>query len=543
MNAVVSAAMRPLATALASVLLITACDDKKEEGGDETPSTPDKPAGEGGSPPLPPTAPPPVDVPPRLEGAMELPAAVPAGAAGVLMVRVPDSLFASAMNADPLGLAKGDLEALEKEIDEYLIAQIGITMTDATAVSAFFLGEKDFGVVLVGVEGDVKGTKTGSHQGVDLLQLPGGSEMRVATKDDVLILGSETSVKAALDAQADDAKSAAKTDALGKLFASETDGVAVAIGVDINLAPEKLREDMPKGMKLDRGLATFGDKGLRLLLEGDETSLNQVSALITMGLSAGLAEMEKEKERAMKREDPGEILEGVAAIMGTHYMQQAQKMLTPKIEGQRLTIEVPMSAGDPAILAAIVGMSAAIAIPAFTKYMRRSKTSEARVHLAKMFDATSAYFNEEHVERGASALLGGGGTPVDSAPHRCPNNGKLVGESGITPPLSVDCSKGPGGRCVPSVGGSGGPGYYDMSEWIDNDVWNGLNFQMEEAHYFHYNFKWANAEGGFGECQFTAQAFGDLDGDGVFSTYERSGAADMHGVNAAAGLYIDQETE
>lgn len=525
--------MRPLATALASVLLITACDDKKE-GGDETPSTPDKPAGEDGSSPVPPTAPPPVDVPPKLTGVMELPSAVPAGAAGVLMVRVPDSLFASAMNADPLGLAKGDLEALEKEIDEYLIAQIGITMTDATSVSAFFLGEKDFGVVLVGVEGEVKGTKTGSHQGVDLLQLPGGSEMRVATKNDVLILGSETSVKAALDAQADEAKSAANTDALGKLFASETDGVAVAIGVDINLAPEKMRRDMPRGMNLDRGLVTFGDQGLRLLLEGDETSLNQVSALITMGLSTALAEMEEQKERATKKEDPGEILEGVAAIMGTHYMQQAQKMLTPKIEGKRLTVDVPMSAGDPAILAAIVGMSAAVAIPAFTKYMRRSKTSEARVQLAKMFDATSAYFNEEHVDPGAA---------TDGPPHRCPNNGKLVGESGITPPLSVDCNKGPGGRCVPADGGGTGAGYYDISVWTDNDVWNGLNFQMEQGHYFHYNFKWANAADGFGECQFTTQAFGDLDGDGVFSTYERTGAADMHGVNAAAGLYIDQETE
>jgi|GEM_PF-781419 len=532
--------MRPLATALASVLLLTACDDKKEEsgdGGEGTPSAPDKPAGDDGATPTP-TNPPIAS--PKLKGAMELPAAVPAGAAGVLMVRVPDSLFASAMNADPLGLAKGDLEELEKEIDEYLRSQLGITMTDATAVAAFFLGEKDFGVVLVGVDGEIKGTKKGEHQGVDLLQLPGGSELRAATKGDLLILGSENSVKAALDAQADDAKSSRKVDALGKMFASETDGVAMAIGLDINLAPKGLRRELPKDMKLDRGFATFGDRGLRLLLEGDETSLNQVSGLITMGLSAALAEMEKQKERATKREDPGEILEGVAAIMGTHYMRQAQKMLTPKIEGQRLTVEVPMSAGDPAILAAVVGMSAAVAIPAFTKYMRRSKTSEARVQLAKMFDGASAYFDEETVSR--PPIVGGSPLPPVT-PHKCPNNGKLVGESGITPPLSVDCSKGPGGRCVPSDGGGGGAGYYDLSVWTDNDVWNGLNFQMEQAHYFHYNFKYANTEGEFGECMFTAQAFGDLDGDGVFSTYERSGAGGKHGISAAAGLYIDRETE
>ena len=39
------------------------------------------------------------------------------------------------------------------------------------------------------------------------------------------------------------------------------------------------------------------------------------------------------------------------------------------------------------------------------------------------------------------------------------------------------------------------------------------------------------------------QAFGDLDDDGIYSTFERSGAADMSGVNAAAGLYIDNELE
>jgi type IV pilus assembly protein PilA len=117
--------------------------------------------------------------------------------------------------------------------------------------------------------------------------------------------------------------------------------------------------------------------------------------------------------------------------------------------------------------------------------------------------------------------------------------------AGITPAINLDCNAGPGGRCVPAVGGSGA-GYYNMTFWTDNNVWNGLNFQQEQGHYFHYNFVASNAATGFGQCQFTAQAFGDLDDDSgtkVFSTYERSGAADQNGVNAAAGLYIDQEVE
>lgn len=199
------------------------------------------------------------------------------------------------------------------------------------------------------------------------------------------------------------------------------------------------------------------------------------------------------------------------------------------------------------IVVAILGILAAIAVPALTKYMRRSKTSEARVQIAKLFDAASSYFNEEHVDRGQVQTIGNGANISDLAPHRCPHqNGQETGasEAGVTPILGLDCNEGPGGRCVPSDGGGGGAGYYNLTDWTNNAVWNALNFQQEQAHYFHYNFMASNSGTGFGECQFTAQAFGDLDGDTtVFSTYERSGAADQNGVNAAAGLYMDQEVE
>lgn len=198
------------------------------------------------------------------------------------------------------------------------------------------------------------------------------------------------------------------------------------------------------------------------------------------------------------------------------------------------------------IVVAILGILAAIAIPALTKYMRRSKTSEARVQLAKLFDATSAYFSEEHVERGATDAIGAGGAITALSPHRCPHQAAEAtgdSEAGITPVLGLNCNTGPGGRCVPAVGGGAGAGYYDMAGWTDNPVWSALNFQMEQAHYFHYNFVASNLGVGYGECQFTAQAFGDLDDDTQMSTWERSGAADVNGINAAAGLYIANEVE
>lgn len=218
-----------------------------------------------------------------------------------------------------------------------------------------------------------------------------------------------------------------------------------------------------------------------------------------------------------------------------------------KIDLNRLKKSKGFTLIELMIVVAIIGILAAIAIPALTKYMRKARTSEAKAQIAKLFDATSAYFNEEHVERGATELLGSGGTVTARAPHVCPylNAGAIAsGAAGVTPPISLDCNQGPGSRCVPAPGGGGGGGYYDMALWTDNNAWNGLNFQQEQGHYYHYNFKYLNSNTGYGTCQFTAQAFGDLDGDKtVYSTYERSGAADQNGVNAAVGLFIENDLE
>ncbi len=525
--------MRPLAVLSLAALIPLACD----KGGDAADGGPDAVEKESvastqAATPSSATAP----AVPRLEGAIVLPAAIPAEAAAVFAVRVPKSLFDSVMGADPLGIATEGMDDLKKDLDEFLGKTVGIQILDATAVAGFAMAPQDFGVVVSGVAGDIKGTKAGAHAGVDLYEA-GGGPIRLAKIDDALILGTEAATKAAIDASKDAAKSA-KDGNLAKLVAAHTDGATLVLAADLGKVPAALTRGMPENFKVDRGIVVFGADGLMVRAEGDKAKLDALAQAITAGLKMATDVAEQQRKRAL--EDPDDVVEGAATIIGAHYMRSASKMLEPKVENDALTMRVPMKAGDPAILAAMAGMSAAIAIPAFTKYIRRSKSSEARVQIAKMFDAASAYFNEEHVTRGAVAL---DGTVAEMAAHMCPNDGKPKGESGITPPLSVDCNQGPGGRCVPTVGGAGGPGHYDIELWTDNAVWNGLNFQQEQGHHFHYNFKWDNSGTGFGACQFTAQAFGDLDGDGIFSTFERAGAADENGVNAAAGLYIDNEVE
>jgi type IV pilus assembly protein PilA len=195
------------------------------------------------------------------------------------------------------------------------------------------------------------------------------------------------------------------------------------------------------------------------------------------------------------------------------------------------------------VVSTIIGILAAVAIPGVSAYFRRAKTAEARIQLAKLFDAASAFFNAEHVDRGDVETIAQGGGISNAATHRCPHpSGQPAGGSaGFTP--AVNCNLGPGGRCVPSLGGGGGGGYYPMTDWTDNATWNALNFQQEQAHFFHYDFTAANELQGYGACQFTAQAFGDLDGDLEYSTFERTAAADRNGINAAPGLYLHNVVE
>lgn len=513
---------------LSAMLVLCASCDKASPDTPSATADPEAPAADPKAPPV-----------QRLAGAIEIPAAVPAGAVAVFSVRVPSSMFDSVIRADPTGLATEGMDDLKTELDAFFGKTVGIQILDASVITGFASGEKEFGIILNGVGGGIKAPKVGEHAGV-ALHNDGGGSLRMAKQGDMLIVGTEDAVKASIDASGDPSRSA-KGGELATFIASQSDGAAMAIAGDLARLPKALTEDIPPTLMVNRALITFGADGLKLRAEGDKDKIDALAGMVNSGLAMAASEAEHQRERATRDDD--DVAQGAAMIVAAHYMRSAKKMLEPKVDGGTMTIEVQMKAGDPAILASIAGIGAAIAVPAFIKYTRRSKTSEARVQLAKMFDAASSYFNEEHVDRGTAAALLAAEELAARAPHKCPNNGKLSGESGTTPPLTVDCNAGPGGRCVPTVGAKGRPGYYEMSAWTDNDVWNGLNFQQEQGHYFHYNFIWKNSDTGYGECQFTTQAFGDLDGDGVFSTFERTGAADENGVNGAAGLYIDQELE
>jgi prepilin-type N-terminal cleavage/methylation domain-containing protein len=134
------------------------------------------------------------------------------------------------------------------------------------------------------------------------------------------------------------------------------------------------------------------------------------------------------------------------------------------------------------IVVAIIGILAAVAIPAFMDYMKRSKKSEAALQLNKIgknnkrvYSETSSFVTTSAAAKPAKP--GGGG-----------------------------CCGGPNNKCAV------------VTDWATVPAWASLDFQIDEPSYFYYTYTG-------GTTTFAATATGDLDCDNTEITYTLNGTA------------------
>ncbi len=181
---------------------------------------------------------------------------------------------------------------------------------------------------------------------------------------------------------------------------------------------------------------------------------------------------------------------------------------------------------DGAAAAAVYGVLAVVAIPAFIKYMRRAKTTEAIDQLDKIYKGAAVYYTNQRISREG-----------DKLPCQFP------APTGMIPPV------GPNGEhpCCSSKYDSDGDGRCDsMPELWDDSTWSALSFQMNDQHYFAYEF---DSRGELSDAYMTATAYGDLDCDGVWSTFQRLAFGDPQAtrsecsIRGAAAFYVENETE
>jgi type IV pilus assembly protein PilA len=164
------------------------------------------------------------------------------------------------------------------------------------------------------------------------------------------------------------------------------------------------------------------------------------------------------------------------------------------------------------IVVAIIGILAAVAIPAFMKYIKKSKTSEARQFVKKIYDGARAYWMDPNYAAGSIQPI--------AAQFPAPTEAATA-DTGC-------CVMGSGSgteKCAPN-----------SSLWA-TPTWTALHFSVDDPHYYAYAYTVAvGADGATdGSHNFTALAFGDLDCDGVQSTFSMFGVVDTQYADGPAG--------
>jgi type IV pilus assembly protein PilA len=172
------------------------------------------------------------------------------------------------------------------------------------------------------------------------------------------------------------------------------------------------------------------------------------------------------------------------------------------------------------IVVAIIGVLAAIAIPAFINYVRRSKTSEAGSNLKSLFTGAQAYYGRENwmqgvVAEGAGAVAAAYCTVANGTTMNAPSANKTV----------LDWMTEPG-----------------------RTSFEALNTQPSDPVYYQYSIL-AGAPDMCGGAPsnlnvYTFQAVGNLDGDATNSLFEISvGSNTNNDLYRSPGIFTQNELE
>jgi type IV pilus assembly protein PilA len=167
------------------------------------------------------------------------------------------------------------------------------------------------------------------------------------------------------------------------------------------------------------------------------------------------------------------------------------------------------------VVVAILGLLAAIAVPAFMGYKRRANASEVPLNLNNLFKLSAALFNSEYTTRGT---LGVGHRSCVASPTALTPATPFAGKQPFDP-----------------VGG-----FLQLGFFVADPVLYGYGLESIGV----ANQLTCSSVHLQNVPIYTFFAHGDLDGDTQLSTFEMAVSADSHAqLYHAAGLYIVDETE
>jgi len=167
------------------------------------------------------------------------------------------------------------------------------------------------------------------------------------------------------------------------------------------------------------------------------------------------------------------------------------------------------------IVVAILGVLAAVAIPAFAGYQRRARTSEVPSNLNSLFKLATSLYSSEYTGRGIAA----------TAVRSCIASPTVL--TPTTPGSTKQVFVAHGG--FKQLGFSSGDlvyyGYQIASTGVPDELYCAATHILNQSLY-------------------TFSAHGDLDSDGVRSTFELAVNSDSNGqLKHGVGIYIINELE
>ena len=252
--------------------------------------------------------------------------------------------------------------------------------------------------------------------------------------------------------------------------------------VDVSKLPAQLQAQVGRWVR-----SAFFEVGMSRAILEIQAAPGQAQALLgfwDLGKQQMLAQVEPMYAQRTSFEDPSQEF---AAIFAFHWAKFLIAEFAPKIVGDDvLRIDLEMNQASFALSggfvmgSAMVGVLAAVAIPAFMEYSKKGQQSEAVLMLNKIMKNQKITF-------------------LTDASY-------VVGSSALVPAMSC-CQVDTDGKkkCAGNE-----------AQW-QQPIWQALDFTIDEPHYFRYSVE-STATG------YVAKAVGDLDCDGIEVTYVLEGS-------------------
>ncbi len=420
-----------------------------------------------------------------------IPKGVPDSAVIAAVVRSPWSM-GDAITKSFLGPMDPTIaKELRADVVAILQSRLGVDPLGVQVVAGFVIddgGDPAIGLVVPGVVGELRGDGGEEHAGVKLH--PFEDDTVFALTGGTLYFGDPPAVRAALDAAS--GKGALGADSpLGKLLTGGSGGAMVAVAADAAKIPAPEFQQAVSQFGVTGASFHLGSRGLRAHVVASKDGAAKLEDMLRGGVAMANAQLDGELAKA-RQQTQG--FEAAGQVLALHHARNAIAQVDISVDGAGLTVSLPIDGPDATMVVALIGVGAAVAIPAFMKYIKKSKTTEARQFVKKIYDGARAY----HMD-----------------------SGKLPASTPLTPPNPTACCE----KCAP-----------DASQWT-SDAWVSLMFSVDDPHYYSYQFI------SDGSSTFTVRAHGDLDCDGEWSTFEMYGQVGPDGIPGSPGLYRERELE